>query len=91
MKAIQPQVGSKLDISCAATPKALRYQAVLYSEGGEHSKSLFSIVEEARNWVLKQYAGFYRAGDAAAAVYDLQNDRRRVFATDDPRGFLPQR
>jgi len=65
-----------------------RYEAVLYATKGVDCVSFFDDLEEACQWVLRQYAGFYQPGDAAAAVYDLQENRKRVFATDDPHGLL---
>src|SRR5262245_34705654 len=48
-----------------------RYKAVLYAAKGGHSSASFRDSREACSWVLRQYAAFFRKGEAAAVVYDL--------------------
>jgi hypothetical protein len=68
--------------------KALRYEAVLYASQGRDTVSLFRELPAACQWVLRHYAGHYRPGNAAAAVYDLHSNGELIFATKDPNGFI---
>lgn len=57
-----------------------RYEATLYTQKGVHVMAFFDGLNEAHNWLMKQWEKC--SEDRAAVIFDQSQNRRKVFVMD---------